>query len=125
MVAWDELRDRVNADPEFQLAARFWTAGLRLDMDADSMHLNFVDGELEGVERCDPSSACDLFITASKQVWSELLAETPRPYYQDLSAAQIHHGLRLPKDQLSYAAYYPALRRLVQLMSATGSSKSE
>ena len=50
--------------------------------------------------------------------WRELLAPVPRPYYQDLFGAQLAHGVRLPADPLAYAAYYPALRRLMQLLSA-------
>ena len=61
---------------------------------------------------------CDLFVAASEEAWRELLAPTPRPYYQDLFGAQLAHGVRLPEDPLAYAAYYPALRRLMQLLSA-------
>lgn len=118
MIPWRALPELVNADPEFRLAARAWTAQLRIDMDDGSQRLRFEDGHLAAVDACDATASCDLFIGAPDETWTEMLRETPRPFYQDLTGAQIHHGVRLPEDQLSYAAYYPALRRLVQLLGA-------
>ena len=80
--------------------------------------LRFEDGRLTEVAACDADQACDLFVGATEEVWRELLAPVPRPFYQDLFGAQLHHGVRLSPEPLDYAAYYPALRRLVQLLSA-------
>jgi hypothetical protein len=119
MIAWDELRDRVNADAEFRVAARFWEATLRLDVGDASHRLRFENGSLAAVEPCRGDAPCDLFVAASEDDWRELLAPVPRPYYQDLFGAQLLHGVRLPEEPLAYAAYYPALRRLMQLLSAS------
>lgn len=118
MLDWRALPDRANADSEFRLAARAWTATLRLDVGGASVALRIENGVLTRVEQVSAGAACDVYVQASEGVWRELLAPVPRPYYQDLTGAQIHHGLQLPADPLCYAAYYPALRRLVQLMSA-------
>ena len=118
MLPWTELAERVNADPEFRLSARLWDATLRLDMGDSSHSLRFEDGSLVDVSSCAAGAACDLFVSASEDQWRELLAPVPRPYYQDLFGAQWQHGVRLPEDQVAYAAYYPALRRLIQLRSA-------
>ena len=119
MIAWSELPDRVNRDGEFRYAARHWDATLRLDIGDESHRLRFQDGSLAEVAPCESGAACDLFVGASEDGWRELLAPVPRPYYQDLLGAQLMHGVRLPEDPLAYAAYYPALRRLVQLLSAS------
>lgn len=119
MIAWGELKDRVNADAEFRLAARLWDATLRLDVGDASHRLRFRDGSLAEVEPCAAEDPCDLFVGASEDAWRELLEPVPRPYYQDLFGAQLLHGIRLPGDPLAYAAYYPALRRLMQLLSAS------
>ena len=116
-IEWRVLRDRVNSDAEWQIAARHWSARLRLDLGDESRCLRVADGRVEAVDQCAPEADCDLFVTASESVWTEMLAPTPRPYYQDLYGAQAHHGVRLPEDPISYAAYYPALRRLVQIMA--------
>ena len=60
----------------------------------------------------------DIFIGAPEATWDEMLAPVPRPFHQDLLGAAIHHGVALPADQTIYAAYYPALRRLMQLLGA-------
>jgi hypothetical protein len=119
MIAWSELRDRVNGDPEFRLAARFWSATLRLDLGDASHRLRFEEGTLSEVGPCPADAPCDLFVGASEAAWRELLAPVPGPFYQDLFGAQLQHGIRLPEDPLAYAAYYPALRRLLQLLSAS------
>lgn len=119
MIAWSALAERVNADGEFRHAARSWDATLRLDVGETSQRLRFRDGRLVEVAPCASDAACDVFVGASEEDWRELLAPVPRPYYQDLFGAQWMHGIRLPEDPLAYAAYYPALRRLVQLLSAS------
>lgn len=119
MIAWNELRQRVNQDGEFRFAARAWDATLRLDMGETSQRLRFEDGRLADLAPCAVDAPCDLFVGASEDQWRELLAPIPRPYYQDLFGAALAHGVRLPEDPLAYAAYYPALRRLMQLLSAS------
>jgi hypothetical protein len=118
LIRWSQLRDRVNGDGEFRYAARLWDATLRLDVGDDSHRLRFRDGSLVEVTPCDADAACDVFVRAPADAWRELLAPVPRPYFQDLFAAQLAHGVQLPEDPLAYAAYYPALRRLLQLLSA-------
>ena len=119
MIDWPALADRLRTDPEFQLASRHWTATLRLDVGDDSHAFRFEEGALAGSEATSRDAAADVFVRAPAATWRELLAPVPRPFYQDLAGAQIHHGVELPEDQTAYAAYYPALRRLVQLMSAS------
>jgi hypothetical protein len=119
MITWSELPDRVNRDGEFRYAARHWNATLRLDIGEVSHRLRFRDGNLAEVAPCGTEAPCDLFVGATEEGWRELLADVPRPYYQDLFGAQLMHGVRLPEDPLAWAAYYPALRRLMQLLSAS------
>lgn len=119
MIAWNDLHRRVNGDPEFALAARSWDATLRLDFETSSWRLRFEGGALVEIAPCPADAPCDLFIGAGDADWRELLAPVPRPFYQDLFGAGLRHGVRLPGDPLAYAAYYPALRRLMQLLSAS------
>ena len=118
MIDWNGLPERVNHDPEFKLAGRFWTATVRLDMGSTSVALRFEHGVLAGAAECGSDADADLFVRAPEPDWRELLAPCPRPFYQDLFGAQLHHDVELSPDPIAYAAYYPALRRLIQLMSA-------
>jgi hypothetical protein len=45
-----------------------------------------------------------------------LLAPVPRPFYQDLFGAQLHHDIELNANPLDFAPYYPALRRLLEIL---------
>ncbi len=110
------LAVRANADGEFALHARFWNATVKLRAGAASYRLDIRDGKLSGCTPWLGAIASDLSIEAEESDWTELLAPLPRPFYQDLYAATIHHGFAVSGDTLNYCAYYPALRRLVELM---------
>ena len=116
LIAWSELARRIDEDGEFRIASRFWDATLRLDLGPESHRLCFQDGRLREVETCDPDADCDLHISAPLEEWGRLLAPVPRPFYQDLFGAQLHHGFQMNAEPLDYAAYYPALRRLVEIL---------
>ena len=116
LLDFSALAQRANADGEFALHARFWNATIRLDVGRSRYRLDVRDGI---VADCTPwlgSIACDLTIGADETEWGRLLEAIPKPFYQDLYAATVHHGFTVSGDQLNYCAYYPALRRLVELM---------
>jgi len=116
LIAWEELARRVNEDGEFRIASRFWDTTLRLDIGSESRRLCFEDGELREIGNCDSDAQCGLHISAPLEDWERLLEPVPRPFYQDLFAAQLHHGFQMNADPVDYAAYYPALRRLVEIL---------
>jgi hypothetical protein len=115
--AWEGLAQRVNRDGEFRIASRDWTALLRLDVGDESHRLRFEAGELREVAACDRESPCDVFVSGPGEAWEQLLRRVPRPFYQDLfGAAWHHHDFALTGDFAAWAAYYPALRRLVEIL---------
>ena len=116
LIAWDELAGRIHEDGEFRLASRFWNATLRLDLGSESRRLCFREGRLQEIEGCDPDADCDVHVSASLEDWERLLAPVPRPFYQDLLGAQLHHGFQMNAELLDFAAYYPALQRLVEIL---------
>ena len=116
MIDWESLAQRLNADGEFGIAARHWTATLRLDVAGESHAIRLDDGQVTGVTACAATHACDVFITAPRHTWDQMLQPVPRPFYHDLLAAAAHHDVRLNSDWLDIAAYYPALRRLVEIL---------
>jgi len=124
LLEWNRLADRVNADPEFALAARFWDATLRLDVGTESHRLRFESGALREVTACEREAECDLHIAAPAQEWERLLAAVPRPFYQDLFGAQLHHDITLNANPLDFAAYYPALRRLLEIFREARSARA-
>ena len=112
-VDFDRLRPVANSDFEFRNAARFWNGVVRFDIGADVHAVALENGEL--VEPgLDASFSYDIRIVVSPQVWHEMLAPVPRPFYHDLSAARLE-GLTIEAPPEVFGPYYPALRRLIEI----------
>ncbi len=116
MIAWDTLAQRLEGDGEFRVAARHWTATVRLDVGNESHAIRLEDGRVQAVSPCEGARACDVFVSAPREIWDQMLQPAPRPFFQDLLAAATHHGVALNADLLDIAAYYPALRRLLEIL---------
>jgi hypothetical protein len=107
-----------NDDAEFKLAARFWTATLRLDVGDQPYLLKLSDGMIASFSPVTPPEDIqhDLHIAAPEADWRELLRPVPRPFYQDLMAARLRHDFTVEGDLLGFNPYYRAFNRLLQLM---------
>ena len=116
MLDWERLKDCANADGEFRLHARFWTGTLKIANGPHGTRIDVRDGAISAIEPWYASLAGDLSVSAPPAEWEALLAPTPQPFYQDLYAATVHHGFTATGDRTHFCAYYPALRRLVELM---------
>ncbi len=116
MIPWNSLKSTLEQDPEFRYTTRHWTANVRLSVGDRHHAIRFQDGALAALEPCDADSPSDVFLAGPEDEWRELLRAEPRPFYQDPFFASVHHGIEINGDQLAYAAYYPALRRLVEVL---------
>ena len=117
LLDWPVLAARANADGEFRLHARFWNARLRLGCGPATMGIEIRHGAIHDIQPWDPAwFGADLNIRADAHEWDALLAPLPKPFYHDLWAANAHHGFSLGGDTHHLCAYYPAVRRLVELM---------
>lgn len=125
----DQLWELANHDAEFTLAARHWTMTLRLDMGAETYLLHIRDGQLTEIARWRQArklwTSWQVAIAAPAEAWQQFLAPVPKPFYQDLWGAVIHHGFTLEGDLESLYPYYPALRRLFDLMRTLSHSLTE
>ena len=111
----DLLADAANLDAEFRIAARLWTTTLRLEVGEEAHLVRIEDGRVLGVIPAgdDPG---ETRIAAPASEWRELLAPVPRPFYQDLWGALTRHGFTLDGDLERFYPYYPASRRLLELL---------
>ena len=116
MLDWERLKGSANADGEFRLHARFWTGTLKIASGEQAIRIEVRDGTISAIEPWFASLAGDLSISATAKEWEALLARIPKPFYQDLYAATVHHGFTATGNRTHFCAYYPALRRLVELM---------
>jgi hypothetical protein len=115
-VPLDAVRDAANADPEFRIAARFWNADVRFAVDERGRVLRVRGGRIEAILGDAEAQEAGVTIRASAETWREILSPIPRPFYQDLYGAALQHDLRIEGDVESFFPYYPAVRRLVELL---------
>lgn len=123
MIAWPVLQARANADGEFRLHARFWEASICLQVtdNANATTIIIRDGAVASVVEgpAGDSTTADVLIAAPRTAWLQLLERVPRPFYQDLLGAVAHHGFTYTGAYAHARAYYPAVRRLIDLMRET------
>jgi hypothetical protein len=116
----DAVAQAANADSEFKLAARFWSADLRLAADDETYLMSIRDGritlfsQLRGAEAAKTTS--DVQITGSRAGWRELLKPVPKPFFQDLMSAVTRENFQLEGDLISFYPYYRATCRLLEIM---------
>jgi hypothetical protein len=118
MIDWQRLLQRANDDGEFRLHARFWNARVRITRgEEERTVLEIVAGEVRSAQPWNPADyGAELEIAAPAADWDALLQPLPKPFYQDVWAASVHHGFHLAGDRHHLCAYYPAVRRLMELM---------
>jgi len=117
-LAPERTLESLNSDPEFSLASRYWNARLRLFIGADDYAVHIVDGVVTSVTKPEVSVFDSYTITVggTEEAWEEILAADPRPFYQDFWSAYMRHGFVVAGDlELAYA-YYPALRRMSEIL---------
>ena len=117
-------------DGEFKIAARYWDADLRLEAGDEKYLLRVRNGlllefrELQAIELESLRPAAT--ISASRDDWIELLKPVPRPFFQDLMAAQTRQGFKVEADDpISFHPYYRAINRLFELMRAESTAREK
>ncbi|MEQ8230847.1 MAG: hypothetical protein RLW61_05815 [Gammaproteobacteria bacterium] len=113
----DDIRERLNHDPEFLLAARWWYCDLRFVVGEDLYFMHVENGRVtsfeHGTQGFDPYT---INIGGPVEVWEQMLVEKPQPFYHDWFAASFHHSFELGGDLESAYAYYFAIRRIHAIM---------
>ncbi len=119
-LTFDGLQDAVNADPEFRIAARFWNGAVRLEMGDSALLLRIEQGQIAeiatGAQAFAFLTPVNVVIAAPSAEWQKFLEPVPKPFYVDLWGAATHHGFHVSGDMESLYAYYPAVRRLFDIM---------
>ena len=116
MLDWGRVKTKVNADGEFGIHARMWNSTLRISIGDQRTRIDIEGGTVKEIQPWHGGGPTDLAISAPQQDWNELLRAVPKPFYQDLYPASIHHGFEITGDRDNYCAYYPAIRRLIEIL---------
>jgi hypothetical protein len=108
--------DAANADGEFVVAARMWDADVVFVSDGDAVRLSMRDGRLDDIATVAADTEAQIRVRGPAEGWEKLLRREPPPFYQDLFGAAAHHGFVIEGKIEDVGPYYPALRRLIELL---------
>ena len=109
------ITSAANSDGEFKLAARLWSADIRLEVGSETYLMRMHEGSISEFSKVD-APKWDVKISAPESDWRELLKPVPKPFYQDLMAAMTRQGFKVEGDLLGFNPYYRATCRLFELM---------
>ncbi len=113
--------DRCVADGELLLATRYWTGGLRLEVDGAAIGFATKDGEL--INEIPDVGPGVVSISGSAETWEALTAPHPAPFAQMsvLTSLRGDGGLdRTGTDPVLWWQYLPAIERVSELLRAPG-----
>lgn len=112
------VRKSLNSDPEFHMHARYLTCSFRIVVeDIQSLLVTTLSGEIVEVStNVTHLDGWDFQLAGTAEHWEKLLNSVPAPFYQDFFAAMIYHGFRIEGNMEMILAYYPAVRRLLEIL---------
>jgi hypothetical protein len=120
------LQAAANADPEFLIAARDWSATLSLESPSRALRVEIAGGRVAGCREGATGQPATITVVGPDDGWAQFLAAVPRPFYQDLLGGCVqHHGFTVAGDMLALSAYYQASQRLFALMRAVRAAAPE
>ena len=109
----ERVLERCLNDGEFRLAARYWNGAVRMNLPGEVVAIQLKRGSASRAVGTPSSS--DLTFTAPDEVWEKLLSPLPPPMFNDIPSSMAS-GLQFSGDVELYWQYYPAIRRLVDLV---------
>ena len=109
------LAARCNSDGEFALAARYWDGALRLSIGNTTVAFTVAGGEIMPAPGDARTTSGYITLSGPGDVWDKLLAQVPPPMFNDIMPAAAG-GLVIQSDGEILWQYYPAVRRLIDLL---------
>ena len=121
-VTTDDLYQRCLSDSEFQLASRYWTGGVRLEIGEKLLGLTLEDGDLQA--KVPESGPGVVTVSGPAAIWDKVRSDNPPRFLNDINIATGKGGLSRSGDRLIWWQYLPAIQRIVELLRVSGPQKS-
>ena len=113
----ERLRNAINNDAEFKLAARYMSEDVLLEVDDSRCIVKVRDGVVAGIKLDPPSDDHWSFsIKATAESWDRLLQSSPPPFYTGLNAGMIRGNLQIIGNIEVAFAYLWAMNRMLDIM---------
>lgn len=118
------LEAQLGRDAEFVLHSRYLTTAIRVVIgETQTFRIAIQAGAVVEIDPVvTPFDPYDIQLAGSEGQWEALLATVPAAFYQDFYPAMLHHGFRIEGDMETIMAYYPALRRMGEILRMVATS---
>ena len=111
------LRNAINNDTEFKLAARFMSEDVLLEVDNSRCIVKVHDGVITEIKLNPPSDDHWSFsIKARAESWDKLLQPSPPPFYTGLNAGMMRGNVQIIGNIEVAFAYLWAMNRMLDVM---------
>jgi hypothetical protein len=111
------IRERVNSDPEFHIAAKYMSQDILLAAGERQCLFKVHGGVVtEIIVNPSPMEAWDFFIKAPEKSWELFLQPLPPPFFHSLFGASIREDFQFGGDVEAMFAHYWAVQRLLAVM---------
>jgi hypothetical protein len=113
----DYVRERMNSDPEFRLAARYMTEDILFGVGGSRCIVKVRDGAVKEIAlNPTPVDKWDYFIKGPEKSWEKLLQPFPPPFYQGFFTAAMREDFEFGGNVEALFAYYWATQRMIAVM---------
>jgi hypothetical protein len=113
----ETVRERINGDPEFLIAARYMSKDILIAADDQQCIFKVRDGVITDiVMNPSPMDPWDFFIKAPEKSWKLFLQPFPPPFFHSLFGAAIREDFQFGGDLEAMFAHYWATQRLLAMM---------
>ena len=108
------LKEACLADGEFQIATRYWTGGIRIEIGASVTGVTIVNGVTVAKVPDRAENVITLF--GPDTAWDKIRQAIPPRFYNDVFIATARGGISWAGDSKIWWQYYAAVQRLVELL---------
>jgi hypothetical protein len=110
------IKDNLNADPEFKIAARYMTKDVCIEVGNTKCIVKFRDGVISQIKSenafADP---WDFAVRASEDAWQKFLMPIPPRFYDGIFGGMIRGNFRLEGDTISAFSHFWAVTRMLDI----------
>ena len=111
------VREKINSDQEFQIAARFMNENVLLEVDKTQCILKIRDGLVNDIMiNPGPMESWSFVIRAPENAWEKLLKPFPPPFYQGFFSASMREDFQFAGNLEALFAHYWPTQRLLTIL---------
>jgi len=110
----EDLYELCLNDSEFQMASRYWTGGVRLEIGARIFGVRVRNGQTD--QGVPEHGTGVVTISGPEEIWDQVRSSNPPRFMNDINIATGKGGLNWKGDRLAWWQYLPAIQRLCELI---------